>query len=171
MGNGNLDDEIRGNIISLIEIFIKNFPQVPLENLCHNLKTLKFDKVSKYVTDEYAYYNGDINTLYINYKKITDDDDVRHILMHQLLNIITYNGKFSGFNQNNFLRALNIGFTEVMTNNLIGNEGNNTYYDDEVVATNLLCNIVGYDVLEKSYFENNARLVLEKLISAGGEIK
>lgn len=171
MSNTNLSDEIKDNFLSLMEVFIKNFPEVSLDNFCKNITTLKIKKVSKYVTDAYAYYNGDANTLYINYNKITDNDDVRHILMHQLLDIITYNGSFSGFNQNNFFRALNIGFTEILTNNLVGNDGENTYYDDEVIATNLLASIVGYDVLKDCYFSNNARVVLENLINAGGEIK
>ena len=171
MGNNNLSNEIKENLLSLIEIFIKTFPDVSLEYLCKNITTLKIEKVSKYVTDAYAYYNGEANTLYINYSKINDDDDVKHIMMHQLLDIITYNGSYSGFNQNNFFRALNIGFTEILTNNLVGNDGENTYYDDEVIAANLLASIVGFDILKDCYFSNNARYVLENLINAGGEIK
>ncbi len=168
--NKNLSSEIRDNILSLISIFIEKFPNVSLENLKRNLSTLKIEKVSKYVSNDYAYYNGISNTLYINYNKITDNDDVKHIMMHQLLDIITYNGSFSGFNQNNFLKALNIGFTEIITNNLVGNDGDVSYYDDEVVATNLLAIIVGYDVLEKCYFENNAKLVINSIINVGGEV-
>lgn len=171
MNNNNLSDEIKDNFISLIEIFIKTFPNVSLDNLGRNIASLKIQKVSKYVTDAYAYYNGETNTLFINYNKISEADDVKHIMMHQLLDIITYNGSYSGFNQNNFFRALNIGFTEILTNNLVGNDGDNTYYDDEVVATNLLASIVGFDVLKECYFSNNARAVLENLINAGGEIK
>lgn len=170
-GNNNLSEEIKDNFLSLITIFIKAFPEVSLDNLCNNLKDLKIKKVSKYVTDDYAYYNGESNTLYINYNKITDNDDVRHIMMHQLLDIITFNGSFCGFNQNNFFRALNIGFTEILTNNLVGNDGENTYYDDEVIASNLLASIVGFDVLKTCYFSNNAKVVLESLINAGGEMK
>ena len=168
--NNNLTDDIKENILSLCEIFIKTFSNISLDNLKRNLLTLKIEKVSKYVTDEYAYYTGSNNTLHINYKKISDDDDVKHIMMHQLLNIITYNGNFSGFNENNFLKALNIGFTEILTNNLVGNDGDVSYYDDEVVATNLLSSIVGFDTLLKAYFENNSKLVLQSLIEVGGEI-
>ena len=171
MENNSLSTEIKNDFLSLISIFTSAFPEVSLDRLANNLKTLKIEKVSKYVTDAYAYYNGEANTLYINYSKITDDDDVKHILMHQLLDIITYNGSFSGFNQNNFFKALNIGFTEILTNNLVGNEGENTYYDDEVIATNLLSSIVGFDVLKDCYFNNNAKVVLENLIGAGGEIR
>lgn len=171
LANTNLSEEVRNDILELIQVFIKSFPEVSLDRLCANLKELKIDKVSKYVTDDYAYYNGKNNTLYINKSKITDNDDVKHIMMHQLLNIITYNGSFSGFNQNNFFRALNVGFTEILTNNLVGNEGENSYYDDEVVITNLLASIVGVDVLTECYFSNNARTVLESLINAGGEMK
>ncbi len=96
--NNNLTDDIKKNILSLCDIFVDQFPNVPLNNIRRNLLNLKIKKVSKYVTNEYAYYNGSDNILYINYSKITDEDDIKHIMMHQLLNIITYNGRFSGFN-------------------------------------------------------------------------
>lgn len=168
--NNNLTSDIKDNILSLCEIFTMQFPNVSLKYLKNNLQNLKIKKVSKYVTDEYAYYSGFDNILYINYKKVSDEDDVKHIMMHQLLNIITFNGEFSGFNENNFLKALNIGFTEILTNNLVGNDGDISYYDDEVVATNLLSNIVGFETLLKAYFENNSKLVLQSLIEVGGEI-
>lgn len=168
--NKNLTHEFKDNIISLCELFMKSFPNVSLKHLKKSLETLKIEKVSRYITDEYAYYSGPNNTLYINYKKINDEDDVKHIMMHQLLNIITFNGEFSGFNENNFLKALNIGFTEILTNNLVGNDGDISYYDDEVVATNLLSDIVGFETLLEAYFENNSKLVLQSLIEVGGEI-
>lgn len=168
--NVNLTDDIKDNILSLCDIFIEQFPNVSLNNLRRILLNLKIKKVSKYVTNEYAYYNGSDNILYVNYHKITDENDVKHIMMHQLLNIITYNGHFSGFNENNFLKALNIGFTEILTNNLVGNNGEISYYDDEVIATNLLSTIVGFDILVKAYFENDAKLVLNSLVEVGGEV-
>ena len=38
-----------------------------------------------------------------------------------LLNIISSKGKYSGFNENNKLEALNIGFTEMLADFLVGN--------------------------------------------------
>ena len=74
---------------------------------------------------------------------------------------------FSGFNENNFLKAFNIGFTEIITNNLVGNEGEILYYDDEVVATNLLASIIGFDKMLDAYFNNNASIVINSLMEAG----
>lgn len=169
--NQNLSNEIKDNLLSLCEIVMKKFPNINFDYLKKNLESLKIEKVGKYVSNEIAYYNGNTNTLFINYSKITDKDDVKHIMMHQLLNIITYNGYFSGFDENNFLKALNIGFTEILTNNLVGNEGDISYFDDEVVATNLLSQIVGFDILFQAYFNNNASMVLNSIISVEGDLK
>ena len=168
-GNKNIHAEIKDDLLELINIFISAFPKVSLQNLEKNLSNLKIEKVSKYVTDDYAYYNGELNTLYINSSKITDNDDIKHIMMHCLLDVITYNGSFSGFNQNNFFKALNIGFTEILTNNLVGNEGDLSYLDDEVISTNLIASMIGNDVLFDSYFGNDTNKLVQALINEGVE--
>lgn len=165
--NNNLK-EIKDNIYSLIQIIMKNFPNIKYDYLKKNLETLKVKKVGKHLCTDYTYYNGKQNVLYINYSKIDDNDDIKHLMMYELLNITTFNGDFSGFNENNFLNAFNIGFTEILTNNLVGNEGNKSYHDDEVIATNLLSQIIGFETLFEAYFSNNARFVTSNLINAEG---
>lgn len=165
--NKNLK-EIKDNLYALIQIMMQKLPNIRYDYLKKNLETLKVKKISKHLCSDYTYYNGKTNTLYINYNKIDENDDVRHLMMYELLNIATYNGFFSGFNENNFLNAFNIGFTEILTNNLIGNDGNRSYHDDEVIETNLLSQIIGFDTLYEAYFNNNARFVTDNLINVEG---
>ena len=47
--------------------------------------------------------------------------------MYGLLQIITSTGKYSGFNTNSNLEALNIGVTELLVDYLVGSDYNDAY--------------------------------------------
>ena len=106
-----------------------------------------------------SHYNPLNNELLINLSKI-NDNDCKHILMRELLNIITAKDNFSGFNVDNDYEALNIGYTERLTNFLVGNESESEY-EDEIVASNLLERIIGEDKMFNAYFNNDASLIFE----------
>ena len=54
-----------------------------------------------------------------------------------------------------------------MTNNLVGNESDNEYHIDEVIATNLIANMIGNDIMLKAYFTNDFNLINNTLENAG----
>jgi hypothetical protein len=89
--------------------------------------------------------------------------------MHGLLYIISSNENQMGFNYNDKFKALNAGYTEILTNNLVGNDGELSYLDDEVISTNLIASIVGNDVLFDSYFNNNTDGLMKAFINKGVE--
>ena len=154
--NPNLTD-IQDCLLELIYLFNSKFPNVNLNNLNERLKTLKIIKGSKYLVKNAAHYNPISNELLINLSKISDSD-CKHILMRELLNIITAKDNFTGFNKDNAYEALNIGYTERLTNFLVGNE-NESEYEDEIVASNLLEKIIGEDKMFNAYFTNDASLI------------
>ncbi len=154
--NPNLTD-IQDCLLELIYLFNSKFPNVNLNNLNERLKTLKIIKGSKYLVKNTAHYNPISNELLINLSKISDSD-CKHILMRELLNIITAKDNFTGFNKDNAYEALNIGYTERLTNFLVGNE-NESEYEDEIVASNLLEKIIGEDKMFNAYFTNDASLI------------
>ena len=53
----------------------------------------------------------------------------------------------------------------MLANFLVGNEGV-CDYEEELLATNLISQIIGVDVLFQAYFTNNADLVYKKMLEA-----
>lgn len=156
--NPNLTD-IQDCLMELINLFNSKFPNVDLTNLNERLKTLKIIKGSKYLVKNSSHYNPITNELLINLSKI-DISDCKHILMRELLNIITAKDNYTGFNKDNAFEALNIGYTERLTNYLVGNESESEY-EDEIVASNIFERIIGEDKMFNAYFTNNASLIFE----------
>lgn len=156
--NPNLTD-IQDCLMELINLFNSKFPNVDLTNLNERLKTLKIIKGSKYLVKNSSHYNPITNELLINLSKI-DISDCKHILMRELLNIITAKDNYTGFNKDNAFEALNIGYTERLTNYLVGNKAESEY-EDEIVASNIFERIIGEDKMFNAYFTNNASLIFE----------
>ena len=154
--NPNLTD-IQDCLMELIYLFNSRFPAINLSNLNERLKTLKIINGSKYLVKNSSHYNPVTNELLINLSKI-NDNDCKHILMRELLNIITAKENFTGFNKDNAYEALNIGYTERLTNFLVGNE-TDSEYEDEIVASNILERIIGEDKMFNAYFSNDASLI------------
>lgn len=165
--NSNLTDDIRNNIYSLIVLFNQKYPNIDLTKLCKHLKTLQIEKANKFVNKKVSKYNHMTNTLELNIDKINEGYDMKHILMYELLNIITNNDEFTGFNKNDKLKALNAGYTEILANDLVGNESDIPFLEPEVISTNMIAYMIGNDVLFESYFNNDATLLTNVMLEKG----
>lgn len=165
--NPNLTDEIRDNLYSLTFIFNKEFPNIDLSNLFNHLKTLKIEKSSKFVNKRVSKYNCMTNTLELNLEKMNEGYDMKHVLMFELLNMITNNNEYTGFNKNDKFRALNAGYTEMIANYLVGNDSDISYLEDEVISTNMISYIVGSETMFDAYFNNDATLLTNKMLEKG----
>ena len=88
-------------------------------------------------------------------------------MMFELLNIITATQNQTGFNTDNRLVALNVGFTEILANYLVGNEGEKILYPDETIMTNLITSVIGFENMLYAYFNNDSKYLLNKLMEAG----
>ena len=167
--NPNLTDELRDNIFSLVNIFHSKYPEVSLDNLVNNLQTLNIVKSNKFVNKRISKYNFLTNTIEFNISKIEEGYDMKHMLMYELLNVITNNGQMTGFNLNDKYRALNAGYTEILTNYLVGNDSDISNLESEVISTNIVALIVGEDVMFNAYFNNDANTITNALLEKGFE--
>jgi len=157
-----LTDDIKENLYELTEIFNNQFPEVDLTNLEEKLKTLQIEKGSKFLVRGLSQYNPIENKIMITLSQLDDDTDCKHILMRELLNVITSKDNFTGFNNDNKYNALNIGYTEILTNLLVGNESVNEY-ENEVIAADLMLTLIGEDYVFKAYFNNDIKYIMGAL--------
>lgn len=165
--NTNISEPVKKNIFELVSIFHQKFPNVDLKNLNTRLSSLVIDSGSKYVYKEVSNYNPTSNILTLNMEELAKNHDMKHVLMYELLNIITAKDNYVGFNKDNKLIALNVGYTEILTNNLVGNDSDIEYHVDEVIATNLIANMISNDIMFKAYFTNDFNLINNVLENAG----
>lgn len=168
--NTNIDSNVKEDIKNLIIIFNNKFPNIDLSNFAKNMMELKIEKSNKFINKRVVKYNPMTNVLEFNIDEINKGYDMKHIMMHGLLNIISTNDGQTGFIHNNKFKALNAGYTEILTNNLVGNDGDISYLDDEVVSTNLIASMIGNDILFECYFSNNTAKLMQKLLDEGVEV-
>jgi len=160
--NPYLTDDIKENIYELIEIFNNQFKDVGLANLEERLKTLQIEKGSKFLVRGLSKYNPVENKIYITLSQLDNDTDCKHILMRELLNVITSKDNFTGFNNENKYEALNIGYTELLANLLVGNESVNEY-ENEVIVADLMVSLIGEEYVFKAYFNNDVNCIIDAL--------
>lgn len=165
--NMTLDDAVKENMSELIQIFNSIYPNVSLANLYRVLPTLKIEKSNKFVNQRIFRYSIGSNVLEFNTDRMEEDYDMKHILMVAILNMIGNNGVQIGFNANNKFEALQAGYLEILANHLVGNEAENSYLEDEMVSTNLICTMVDPDILFQAYFTNDANLLVNALVEEG----
>ena len=112
-------------------------------------------------------YDFRTNILYLNTKEMEKQYDIRHVLMFELLNIITSNNFSMGFDTDGRLEALNVGYTEVLANYLVGNNGEIQIFPEEATMANIITTVVGFDNMFNAYVNNDSRILLKKLVEAG----
>ena len=86
-------------------------------------------------------------------------------MMKGIIAIISSKDDYYGFNKNNSLYALTIGFTEMLANTLVGNEGT-CDFEEEVLTTNLISKVIGRDIMFDAFFNNDAETIFKKLLEA-----
>jgi len=162
--NNELNEEIRNKLFELITIFHKKLPEIGLVRLNEKLKTVKIKKMSKLErkgTYCYDVFRNEIlftNNLEGNY-------DIDNLLMKAILQMSTATNSFTGFNSDDRLRALNLAYTEILANYIIGNDGVSEL-EEEMLITNLLSHVVGQDTMFNSYFSNNGEPIIMAMQSA-----
>lgn len=163
--NSNLTEEVQDKIFELTVLFHQKFPDVSLEKIKEKVKDVKLGKISVFERKGTVIYDVIKNEICFSNKKLHEDYDANHLMMKAVLALISSNDNYYGFNKDDGLRALNIGYTELLANFLVGNEGI-CDYEEEVMATNLISQIIGEETLFNAYFNNDSDLVYKKMLEA-----
>lgn len=162
--NPELNDEIREKFFELTLIFHKKFPEINLSRLSEKLSNVKFGKIGKFERKGTYYYDVFKNEILFS-KDLEGNYDIDHLLIKAILEMSTSTGKFTGFNSDSRLKALNLAYTEILANYIIGNEGDSDL-EEEMLLTNLLSHIVGKDTMFNSYFSNNGEPIIKAMLDA-----
>lgn len=117
--NNYITPELKENIIELMEIFNKKMPDIDLSIFKERIKTLKIFQGNKFIIRDTIEYDSAQNILFVNKEELAKRDG-KNRLMYGLLCIISTKGNYSGFNENNQFKALNIGVAEMIVNYLVG---------------------------------------------------
>lgn len=152
--NNNLPDEIKAGLNQLVTVFHQKFKNVNLENYNERIKSLRIKSGSKYLVKTDSEYSPRENAIYINDEKFQETDRV-HSMMMRTLEIITSKNNFYGMNDNGKLEGINAAFTEIIANNLVGND-EEVKHCDEIVLTNLITEVAGLQNALNAYFNNNS---------------
>lgn len=162
--NPNLNDDIRKKLFELVTIFHKKLPEVDLTKLNEKLKTVKFSRMSKFERKGVYFYDLFKNEILFT-TNLKNNYDVDHLFMKAILEMATATNSFTGFNSDERLRALNLAYTEILSNYIVGNEGDSDL-EEEMLITNLLSHIIGKDAMFNSYFTNNGETIIRAMQDA-----
>ena len=162
--NPNLNDDIREKIFELVTIFHKKLPEVSLTKLNEKLKTVKFSRMSKFERKGVYFYDLFKNEILFTIN-LKNNYDVDNLFMKAILEMSTATNSFTGFNSDERLRTLNLAYTEILSNYIIGNEGDSDL-EEEMLVANLLSHIIGKDTMFNSYFSNDGKPIIKAMQDA-----
>lgn len=162
--NPNLPNDVKNKLFDLVVNFNKKLPQVNLSKLNDRLKTVKIGKISKFERKGTYYYDVFKNEILFS-NNLEKNYDIDHLLTKAILEMSTSTQSYTGFNSDERLRALNIAYTEILANYVIGNEGESDL-EEEVLVANLLSHIVGKDTMYNSYFANDGEPIIKAMQDA-----
>ena len=117
--NPNLTDETRNKLFELVIVFNKKMPDINLSRLNEKLKTVKLGKLGKFERKGTYYYDVFKNEILFS-KDIEGNYDINHLLTKAILQMSTSTDTFTGFNSDDRLRALNLAYTEILANYIVG---------------------------------------------------
>ena len=156
--NTNLTEDVKNKLYSLVKVLNDKLKGIDLEKLSKNLQTVQLGKIGMFERKGAYEYDVIGNRILIS-KKANGNYDIDHIFMKAILEMTTSTGKYTGFSSDDRLRVLNLAYTEILANYLIGNEGDSDL-EEEMLVANLLSHIVGKDTLFNSYFSNNGDIII-----------
>ena len=152
-------------MFSLIILFHQKFPDVNLDRLKEKIRDVKLGRIGVFERKGPVVYDSLKNEISFSNSKLSGDYDVDHLMMKGILGMIASHDDYYGFNKDDQLRALNVGYTEMLANFLVGNDGV-CDYEEELLATNLVSRLIGEDTLFHAYFNNDADIIFRKMLEA-----
>lgn len=160
--NMNLDQLIKEKLFEMIIIFHNKFPNINLNQYNALSKTVKIGRIGKYETRGVSVYDAKDNAILFSPNRLKLDYNLDNLFMRATLGMITSTGKYSGFNSEPDLLALNSAYEEILANYLVGTSEISDQ-EEEMVITNLVGIVIGEDILFNAYFANDGELIKNEI--------
>ena len=142
--NDSLHQNVKEEIFDLINLFHQTFPDVDLNTLNERIKNVKLGKNELYDRRGPVVYDVVNNEILLSKKSLEGDYDAKHLMMKGIIAMISSKDDYYGFNKNNSLYALTIGFTEMLA----------------------ISKVIGRDIMFDAFFNNDAETIFKKLLEA-----
>lgn len=161
--NKNINYETKVELLEAIVDFHVRFAGVSLENLSDRLRNLGVSSSSLLYSSSICYVPTS-NELVINRGLLSrEETDKQHDMMKAVLSMITAKGNDYGFNSNELLNAINAGFREVLSTNLVGHDGEG-FFSDEEYLVNLIFTKEDFDLLFDAFINGKPDEVIKRLL-------
>lgn len=162
--NKNMTGEVKQDIKALLKKFSAIFSNISLENLSTRIKEVQIEKTHKLVSKKAYDYNARENKLCFSIEALQNGYNADHLMMSGLLCMMTAKDHTYGFGSNRDLICFNVGVTEMLSNFVVGNAGEKVLCEEELIATNIIAEVIGMDTLFKAYFTNDAKMIMDKIV-------
>ncbi len=173
--NPNIDIDLKDKIIECVTLIINKYP-MSYRNLNNNLENITIRYTTKEDDDRLnkinakSIYNALDNVLLIN-KETLDEESYKHILIHELLHVSSFNSDNLGFESLGAKSGMsfNEGMTEYLTMSIL-NEYKKGFaiYGNDVNNIVLLSSIIPFQKLVNLYFYDGLLGLFEEYINRVG---
>lgn len=153
--NQNLTPEVKGDFRYLATVLNNKFPTFNLATLSNNLKSVKWDTTSSFATKNPFNYDRKNNKITFVAKELSEDYDSKYLMMMCLLELATNRKNDDKYN------SINKGVASGLATALVGNEGKELYFDEEVEVD--LINCLSNNNIVDAYFQDNYQSFIEGL--------
>lgn len=161
--NKKINYETKVELLATIADFHVRFAGVSLENLSDRLRNLGVSSSNLLYSSSICYVPTS-NELVINRGLLSrEETDKQHDMMKAVLSMITAKGNDYGFNSNELLNAINAGFREVLSTNLVGHDGEG-FFSDEEYLVNLIFTKEDFDLLFDAFINGKPDEVIKRLL-------
>lgn len=165
--NDQLNFDIKVHLKRLMTKIVPCFPDLKWAEISQRFATLSIEKISPIsepgLMGEYYPVR---NAIRLNVEAIKDESvDLDYLIGVQLVKLSFSHGNYWGFNSTGEYKALNEGYASILTQNIIGNDGE--YVGEENLLTNLLSIMVGNDAFLGAFKSGNPAPLKNRMVQQG----
>ena len=174
--NPNIEYSLIDKVIECVELIINKYP-IAYRNLYNNLETITIrytnieDRLRLKGIGADSCYNCEENLMLLN-EEFVNSEDYKHILIHELLHVASFNEKNMGFESLYAKKGLsfNEGMTEHLKQEILNDNTKGFYiYSNDINNIMLLSAIIPIEKLTNLYFTDGLLGIIQEYLNQVGK--